>query len=249
MRNPNQREQPRSRWVGGPKDFAALSLGEKFEAQRIDRRGQQGLTVAQQANKKDRVKAMHAQMGHRKKDVLHKLSTRLGSEHGAIFVGNVNMAGLAKTKMAKSVLDADWSSFRTMLQYKSMAAGISFEGGNEVFSTQTCSSGGCLPDSRPKGIAGLGIREWACTGCGTLHDRDANAAKNILVAGRRHLAAGIPGFRPVRTSKKPGRLGDRKCIAAAARIGARFAAARTDKPEMGTQNTVHHQVAAPSVTR
>ncbi len=75
LRNPNQREQPRSGWIGGLKDFAALSPGEKFEAQRIDRRGQQELTVAQQANKKDRVKAMHAQMGHRRKDVLHKLST------------------------------------------------------------------------------------------------------------------------------------------------------------------------------
>jgi putative transposase len=79
-----------------------------------------------------------------------------------------------------------------MLQYKSMAAGVLFEEVNEAFSTQTCSSCGSLPKSRPKGSAGLGIREWTCTQCGTAQDRDVNAAKNILVAGRRHLAVGIP---------------------------------------------------------
>jgi transposase len=94
--------------------------------------------------------------------------------------------------MAKSVLDAGWSTFRTMLQTKSIAAGVLFEEVNEAFSTQTCSDCGCMPESRPKGIAGLGIREWTCTECGEVHDRDTNAARNILVAGRRHLAVGIP---------------------------------------------------------
>jgi IS605 OrfB family transposase len=134
----------------GLKDFATLSTGEKIEAQRIYRGAEQALAVAQRANKKERVKAIHAQIANRRKDFLHKLSTRLVKKHGAIFVGNVNAAGLAKTKMAKSVLDAGWSTFRTMLQYKSIAAGVLFEEINEAYSTQTCSTCGCLPESGRK---------------------------------------------------------------------------------------------------
>jgi putative transposase len=81
-----------------------------------------------------------------------------------------------------------------MLQYKSDSAGVLFEEVNEAFSTQTCSSCGSLPDSRPRGIAGLGIREWACSDCGADHDRDVNAARNILRRGRATLAAGIPAL-------------------------------------------------------
>jgi putative transposase len=178
----------------GLKDFATLSTGEKVEAQRIYRDAEQALAVAQRANKTQRVKAIHAKVANRRKDFLQKLSTRLIKEHGAVFAGNVNAAGLAKTTMAKSVLDAGWSMLRTMLQYKSIAAGVLFEEVDEAFSTQTCSSCGCLPESRPKGIAGLGIREWTCTECGAVHDRDVNAAKNILAAGRRRLAVGIPAL-------------------------------------------------------
>lgn len=176
----------------GLKDFATLSTGEKIEAQRIYRGAEQALAVAQRAHKKQRVKAIHAQVANRRKDFLHKLSTRLVRENGAIFVGNINAAGLAKTKMAKSVLDAGWSTFRTMLQYKCDHAGVLFDKVNEAFSSQTCSTCGCLPESRPKGIAGLGIREWTCMECGACHDRDVNAAKNILAAGHRRLAVGSP---------------------------------------------------------
>ncbi|HEY0587102.1 MAG TPA: zinc ribbon domain-containing protein [Pseudoduganella sp.] len=63
---------------------------------------------------------------------------------------------------------------------------------DERLTTQTCSNCGALPDSRPRGIAGLGIREWACSNCGTVHDRDLNAALNILRRGRATLVAGIP---------------------------------------------------------
>ena len=87
------------------KDFATMSTGEKIDAQRIYRGAEQALAIAQRANKTQRVKAIHAQIANRRKDFLHKLSTRLVKEHGAIFVGNVNACGLAKTKMAKSVLD------------------------------------------------------------------------------------------------------------------------------------------------
>jgi hypothetical protein len=74
---------------------------------------------------------------------------------------------------------------------------------SELLTTQTCSRCGCLPSSRPTGIAGLGIREWTCDDCGTAHDRDVNAAKNILRCGLTALAEGAltsrmgsPALRP-----------------------------------------------------
>lgn len=164
----------------GLKDFATLSTGEKIEAQHIYRGAEQALAAAQRANKKNRVKAIHAQIAHRRADFHHQLSTRIVREFDYIAVGNVCAAGLAKTSMAKSVLDAGWSSFRTQLAYKAVKHGAWFEEVNESYTTQTCSDCGSLPDSRPRGIAGLGIRSWICSGCGGVHDRDVNAAKNIL---------------------------------------------------------------------
>ena len=63
---------------------------------------------------------------------------------------------------------------------------------DEKFSTQTCSHCLAMPDSAPKGVAGLGIREWICGCCGRLNGRDVNAAKNILRFGRETLAGGSP---------------------------------------------------------
>lgn len=174
----------------GLKDFATLSTGEKIEAQRIYRGAEQALTVAQRARKKRRVKVLHAQIANRRKDFLHKLSTRLVRQHGAIFVGNVNAIKLAKTDMAKSVLDAGWTAFRTMLHYKCDSAGVLFEEVNEAYSTVTCSA--CDARSGPSGLQELRIREWQCGVCGYLHDRDQNAAINILRRGHATLAVGIP---------------------------------------------------------
>ena len=176
----------------GLKDFATLSTGERIEAQRIYRGAEQALAVAQRARKKRRVKAIHAQIANRRNDFHHKLSNRIVREFDYIAVGNVNAAGLAKTSMAKSVLDAGWSSFRSKLAYKAVKHGAWFEEVNESFTSQTCSNCGTLPDSRPKGIAGLGIREWRCSDCGCVHDRDTNAAINILRRGRATLDVGIP---------------------------------------------------------
>jgi putative transposase len=139
-----------------------------------------------------RVRAIHAKIANRRKDSLHQLSTRLVRGYDTIFVGNVNASTLAKTPHAKSVLDAGWSAFRTMLRYKCDFAGATFAEVDEAFSTQTCSA--CDSRSGPKGIAGLGIRAWTCSGCGTVHDRNVNAAKNMLAAGRRRLAEGIPAL-------------------------------------------------------
>jgi IS605 OrfB family transposase len=136
--------------------------------------------VVQRASKKRRIKAIQAKTANRRSDFLHKLSNRIVREFDWIAVGNVSAARLARTNMAKSVLDAGWLTFRSQLAYKAVKHGAWFEGVNESFTTQTCSDCGALPDSRPKGIAGLGIRQWTCSECGGLHDRDVNAAKNIL---------------------------------------------------------------------
>ncbi len=146
------------------------------------------LGKAQRAKKKHRVKAIHAKIKNRRQDSLHKYSRKLVDSNTAIFVGNVSSLSLVKTKMAKSVLDAGWGSLKTMLEYKCDHASVVFEVINESYSTQTCSCCGCISDSSPKGRTGLRIREWTCSECGAGHDRDINAAKNILALGLERLA-------------------------------------------------------------
>jgi putative transposase len=174
----------------GLEDLVATSDGEKLLAPQFYRGLEAKLAIAQRAGNKNRVRAIHAKIANRRKDSLHQFSTRLVRRYDTVFVGNVSASALAKTPHAKSVLDAGWSAFRTMLWYKCAFAGATFAEVNEAFSTQTCSA--CDSRSGPKGIAGLGIREWTCGECGTVHDRNVNAAKNILAAGRRRLAEEIP---------------------------------------------------------
>ncbi len=123
---------------------------------------------------------------------MHQSTTELVKAYAAIVIGDVSSKALAKTKMAKSVLDAGWGSFKTMLRYKCENAGVWFEEVNEKYTTQACSCCGCISRNSPKGRAGLGIREWTCPECGAMHDRDVNAAKNILALGHERLAVGIP---------------------------------------------------------
>jgi transposase len=82
--------------------------------------------------------------------------------------------------MAKSVVDAGWAMFRYQLRYKASRHGAAYLDVDESFTTRTCSSCGSIPDSSPKGMSALGIRAWKCSECGANHDRDVNAAKNIL---------------------------------------------------------------------
>ena len=130
----------------------------------------------------------------------YKFSRRLVDQHGEIVVGDVSSTKLAKTRMAKSVLDAGWGQLKTMLEYKCDHAGIVFREVREAYTTRTCSSCGSL--SGPRGVNGLRIRDWECVACGVLHDRDVNAARNILSlgAGRCPPAVGISSLREGRTS-------------------------------------------------
>ena len=160
----------------GLKSLATLSNGTKIEAPRHYRALEARLAVAQRAHNKQRVRRIHTKIKNTRKDFLHKLSTTLADQNALIAVGDVNSKQLAKTRMAKSVLDAGWSTFRAMLKYKSAG----YMEVDEKFTTQTCSQCGALPPERPQGITGLGIRAWECSSCGVIHDRDVNAARNIL---------------------------------------------------------------------
>lgn len=175
----------------GLTDLATCSDGVKLQAPRLYRHYQQKLGIAQRARQKKRVKAIHAKIKHTRQDALHQFTRHLVNRHAAIFVGNVNPCALAKTKLAKSVYDAGWTTFRTLLKYKCENAGVWYEEVNEAYTTQTCSCCGSRASS-PKGRAGLRIREWQCMECGTFHERDFNASLNILALGHERLAGGIP---------------------------------------------------------
>ena len=174
----------------GLKEIATCSDGVKLANGRLYRELESKLAIAQRSNNKKRVRAIHAKIANRRKDSLHKFSRNLVNQYGEIYVGDVSSMKLVKTKMAKSVLDAGWGQLKTMLSYKCANAGIVFRVVDESYTTQTCSNCGALPSSRPRGIAGLGIREWTCCECGVTHDRDVNAAKNILAVGHGRPAVG-----------------------------------------------------------
>ncbi len=165
----------------GLKDLMTGSDGSKVEAESFYRDLEPALAVAQRAHKDKRVKAIHAKISNRRKDFLHKASSHIAASHAAVFVVDVNASALAKTNMAKSVLDSGWSTFRTMLRYKCDDAGVWFKEVKESYSTQECSH--CQERSSPKGQAGLSMRQWICVHCLSSHDRDVNAAVNIRNRG------------------------------------------------------------------
>jgi putative transposase len=176
----------------GLKTLAKLSDGHMIATPHFYRDAEPALATAQRARKRRRIKAIHAKIARRRQNYLHTCTSAIVAEYDYIVVGNVNAQGLAKTSMAKSVYDISWSSFRTQLAYKAVKHGAWFEEVDERFTSQVCSCCGNMPATRPKGIADLGIREWACCDCGAIHDRDLNAAINILRRGRATLAVGIP---------------------------------------------------------
>lgn len=176
----------------GLKDLVAFSDGRpSVEMPRFYRKSEAALATAQRARKSKRTRAIHAKIANRRKDFIHKLSVKLSKEYGLIVIGDVSPSKLAQTSMAKSVLDAGWSDLRAKLSYKSIRNGGACLEVSEYMSTQTCSECGALPASRPKGIAGLSKRTWECE-CGAVHDRDVNAARNILRSGLATLVAGTP---------------------------------------------------------
>jgi IS605 OrfB family transposase len=165
----------------GLKSLATLSTGETVGAPRLYRASEAALAMAQRARKSKRTQRIHAKIANRRKDFLHKLSTRLVQEFDLIAVGNVSPSQLAKTKMAKSIHDAGWGDLRNMIAYKAVRHGARYVEADERNSTRCCSECGSL--GGPKGVQHLVIREWQCRDCGAVHDRDTNSALNILRNG------------------------------------------------------------------
>jgi IS605 OrfB family transposase len=171
----------------GLKELATLSTGEKIEAPQFYRRNEEKIGKSQRARKTKRARAIHAKVANRRKDFLHKATSKLAKGYGLIVVGDVSPSKLVQTSMAKSVLDAGWSRFRDMLSWKlRLRSGGMLLEVSERLTSQVCSECGSLPPSRPRGIADLGIRRWECSDCKASHDRDVNAAQNILRVGLEH---------------------------------------------------------------
>lgn len=167
----------------GLKTLATLSNGKKIDPPRTYRVWEEKLAVAQRAGNKKRAKAINEKIASVRRDHMHKATTWIARSYRTIFIGDVSSSWLAKTNRSKSVFDASWNAFRTTLRYKASRHGGSFQEVSERFTSQICSSCGALSSKSPRGIADLGVREWRCSFCGELHDRDVNAARNIRALG------------------------------------------------------------------
>jgi len=177
----------------GCKTAATCSNGDKLET-KFTRQYAEKLATAQRARKKKQARRIHRKIKNSRADATHKFTSKLVRENRLIIAGNVKSSSFTSGKLAKSVYDANWFAINRQLEYKSRRAGCQFIVVDENFSTQTCANCLQITNSSPKGVAGLGIREWICDCCGQLNDRDVNAARNILRFGRETLAEGSPVF-------------------------------------------------------
>jgi putative transposase len=166
----------------GLKTTATTSDGEKLEAGHFYRSIEAKIAQAQRRGHKRQAKRLHRRAARRRKEALHRFSRKIVDTFQTIVIGDVSSLKLAKTRMAKLVLDAGWGILKTQLQYKGQQAGRSVIIVNERNTTRTCSS--CRSLTGPAGLDMLVVRSWICSECGVTHDRDVNAARNILFAGR-----------------------------------------------------------------
>ncbi|MDF2259729.1 RNA-guided endonuclease InsQ/TnpB family protein [Streptantibioticus ferralitis] len=185
----------------GLSHFAVLSDGTKIDSPRFLRRAEKKLKRVQrelsrkhkgsknQAKARLKVARAHVQVADARREFHHQLSTKLIRENQAIAVEDLPVKALARTRLAKSVHDAGWSSFINMLAYKAERYGRTLvKIGRFEPSSQVCSTCGVKDGPKP-----LNVREWTCTPCGTVHDRDINAALNIKqAAGLAASACGAP---------------------------------------------------------
>ncbi|MBB5828894.1 RNA-guided endonuclease InsQ/TnpB family protein [Micromonospora carbonacea] len=171
--------------------FAVLSDGTKVAAPKFLRRAARKLKRLQQAlsrkqkgsaNRKKavmKVARAHARVADTRRDWQHKLSTAIIRDNQAVYVEDLCVAGLGRTRLAKSVHDAGWAGFTGMLEYKAARYGRTFARVDRFFpSTRMCSQCGRLTEKMT-----LNVRSWDCP-CGATHDRDVNAAVNVLAAGQ-----------------------------------------------------------------
>jgi IS605 OrfB family transposase len=199
--------------------FAVLDDGTKVAAPRFLRRAEKKLRRAHKdlsRTKKgsgNREKARmqvaraHAKVADARRDFHHKLSTAIIRDNQAVTVEDLAVKGLSRTRLAKSVHDAGWSAFISMLEYKARLYGreLTMVGRFEPTS-QLCSECGVRDGPKP-----LHVRQWQCSACGAVHDRDVNAARNILALGRRErLNARGGDIRPPLAVAVAGEAGSRR---------------------------------------
>jgi putative transposase len=172
--------------------FAILSTGEKVAAPNTFRRYEKKLAKLQRRlakktkgsnrRKKARLKVakLHAKIADARRDFLHKLSTRLINENQVIAVESLSVSNMQKNRcLSKSIGDAGWSEFLRQLEYKAKWYGRELVGIDRWYpSSKRCSACGYTMPKMP-----LNVRQWTCPECGSIHDRDINAARNVLAAG------------------------------------------------------------------
>ncbi|MFD6856938.1 RNA-guided endonuclease InsQ/TnpB family protein [Rhodococcus sp. NPDC060090] len=175
----------------GIKDFAVLSTGEKIANPKHMARHERGLRRQQKrlarmqkgsnnrAKQRRKVARSHSRVRDARRDFLHKTSTDFAARFDTIAVEDLAPRNMVRNRrLAKSISECGWGEFRSMLEYKAERAGRRFVVIDRWYpSSKTCSACGHL-----LAVLSLGTRHWTCPDCGTRHDRDINAAKNILVA-------------------------------------------------------------------
>jgi putative transposase len=177
----------------GLTSFAVLSDGTVIRSPKFLHRAERKLKRAQRSHSRKakggrnkeksraRLARAHAGVASKRADFHHQVSTRIIRDNQAVYVEDLCVAGLARTRLAKSVHDAGWSAFTRMLEYKAARYGRVFVRiGRFEPTSQVCSACGVKDGPKP-----LHIRRWTCPACRTLHDRDVNAARNIVALGRR----------------------------------------------------------------
>jgi putative transposase len=148
---------------------------------------------ANRAKARRRVAVWHRKVRETRLDRAHKTALRLVRDNQAVYAEDLAVSALARTRLAKSVHDAGWAQLLRLLAEKAEHYGRTFHRiGRFVPTSQVCSDCGVNDGPKP-----LGVRQWSCAACGAVHDRDVNAARNILAAGRaeRRNACG-GGVRP-----------------------------------------------------
>jgi len=189
--------------VANPKHFAKHR--ERLRrAQKALARKDKGSRNREKARRK--VAKIHQQISNSRKDHLHKLTTRLIRENQTIAVESLAVKNMVKNyKLALSISDAGWGELVRQLEYKAQWYGRTLVKIDQWFpSSKRCGYCGHVVERLP-----LNVREWDCPQCGTHHDRDINAAQNILAVGHTVSVCGA-GVRPDRHTSKGQLLGSRK---------------------------------------